>query len=259
MSGPSLANMPPEIILHIFKSADNFTTVNALLRTTPVFYGIWCQNATIIANMVLRRTIEYFEEAQKLIDVQDQAEGSPRSLPNLPQGSPQVAVESVKRFQSNTSAVAKIFNIFDTSMNEARGRHLRPTEETRFKQAYYCLWTSICASRIPDDAKLLSSIVHATEENIRFDASTIIYWLLDVADAAVAAQVGITTEGAEGRELLLNAIRKMYAVSNKQFKLPPDARLLRDHIAIRFLGNPNSEGNFVSEPHPRQNITYDVF
>ena len=254
MAPPSLISLPPEIILNVFKSADDYTTVIALICTASIFYDVWCHNATLITNMVLPRTIEYFENAQKLLNTQDQAMQVSDCPVHLPQGSHQVAVQCGKRFQSNASAVATTFNMFDSSMNNIQGRHLKLTEEIRFKQAYYHLWTVICLSRISNGAKLLSSALQTTQEEIRLDIIPIALWLIGLVDPADAVRVGITTEGAQGRELLIGAAQKVYAAFDDDLA-PTDVRFLQRDVANRFFGV-QPIWNFVREHHPHHVLQY---
>jgi hypothetical protein len=74
-SPPTLSTLPPEIILNVFKSADDFSDVAALARTAHIFNNVWKQNPNSICKAVLPRAITNLPAAEKLLEAQEKAGG----------------------------------------------------------------------------------------------------------------------------------------------------------------------------------------
>lgn len=68
----TMATLPPELILNIFLLLDNFASVNALIRTSRIFHHTWLLNPGSISDTILPRAIHFFEEACKLVHIQEQ-------------------------------------------------------------------------------------------------------------------------------------------------------------------------------------------
>ncbi|KAL8773187.1 MAG: hypothetical protein Q9209_001863 [Squamulea sp. 1 TL-2023] len=63
--------LPPEVILRIFKHANDFATINALVRTASIFHCVWLLNANSIAVTVLPEAVVCYTEAQCLVEAQE--------------------------------------------------------------------------------------------------------------------------------------------------------------------------------------------
>lgn len=75
-----LTKMPPEIILHLFKSLDSFADLQALIGTSRLFNQVWLQNVSSITNALLSNTNNYLELAKDVLiaqDLHDQEDGRP--------------------------------------------------------------------------------------------------------------------------------------------------------------------------------------
>lgn len=67
--------MPSEIILNIFKVADDFSTVTSLAGTARIFNDIWIQDTIVIADSVLQRSFKFYVDAAKLIEIENGIKG----------------------------------------------------------------------------------------------------------------------------------------------------------------------------------------
>jgi len=67
-AGPSntLSTIPTELLIHIFKSADDFSTVSALSRACRNFHEVWQTYNSSICDAVLPRAIVCFDELVEL-------------------------------------------------------------------------------------------------------------------------------------------------------------------------------------------------
>ncbi|KAL9118411.1 MAG: hypothetical protein Q9187_005045 [Circinaria calcarea] len=135
MAPPSLSDMPSEIILSIFKVTDDLSTVTSLAGTVRIFYDIWGQNTTAITDSVLQRSFECYDDAQKLIEIQDEVKGVKKSGQDH-----HVAIERIKRFRSNASTVDAVFDVYNAHVYYLRKQYMSPAEGIRFKQSFYRLW-----------------------------------------------------------------------------------------------------------------------
>ena len=66
----SLSKLMPEIIIQIFKSAENLDTATSLSSTSYKFNAIWKENAGSICSLILPRGVPHLVKAQELIDTQ---------------------------------------------------------------------------------------------------------------------------------------------------------------------------------------------
>ena len=70
MPSASLAELPPELLLLVYKSLDSIQDITKFNRTSRKFYALWYENTTLISNAVLPHVIESFDDAQELFEIQ---------------------------------------------------------------------------------------------------------------------------------------------------------------------------------------------
>jgi hypothetical protein len=162
MSASRFTTLPPELICHVFESAADLSVVACLAKTAPIFYHIWRKNPSSICLAVGPRVIANFTDAERLLDMQEQAEIVRRS--DLPDWHEQRPINRAKRLLSNArwaSAASDEWAVWFEGISECyyradqRGEelgvppsevaqedlHLRPREIARFEQAFYRVWT----------------------------------------------------------------------------------------------------------------------
>lgn len=108
-----LSNIPPEVILQIFRYADDFSTANALLRTSSVFHCIWLLNANAIAVSILPRAVRYYAEARVLVHAYEQEAKLSQVYDGGPRSHREAIIVHVRRF---LSASDLLFNFYENSI-----------------------------------------------------------------------------------------------------------------------------------------------
>ncbi|KAL8697148.1 MAG: hypothetical protein Q9201_007283 [Fulgogasparrea decipioides] len=147
----SLTNLPPEIILKIFQHAENFATVNTLVRTSSIFHCVWLMNANSIAVAVLPKTIECYEEARDLAEAQKQVE-APQEASIKRKSHREEVIVLVKRYLINSDLVTGFYES-NVLPNNRSSEHTKPPllERKRFLRTLYRLKT-VAAVRESFDA-----------------------------------------------------------------------------------------------------------
>lgn len=62
-----LSTLAPELILQIYKSLDDHHSITSLNTTSRHFYQIWRANASSISDVVLQRSMDYYEDVCELV------------------------------------------------------------------------------------------------------------------------------------------------------------------------------------------------
>jgi hypothetical protein len=150
MSAPLFSNIPPELICQVFELLDSFSSVAALARTGRKFYQTWRTHATPICRAVGPRCFTNFNEAERLVDMQSQAENASPSQ----ESSELKSIIRAKRLLSNARCAAaacadwvNFCQIQHSGWAEDRGpegspeTYMRPSECALFEQNFYILWT----------------------------------------------------------------------------------------------------------------------
>ncbi|KAF2109731.1 hypothetical protein BDV96DRAFT_604605 [Lophiotrema nucula] len=143
MSASLFSILPPELICQVFEGADDFSVVAALAQTARIFYNTWQENATSICRAVAPRVISNLNDAERLLDAQEEAEPVSQS-----QGSrEQKSYNRAKRLLCNARCTSAASNNWADLCHFhdcwARGdeQQVRPSELARFEHAFYCVWT----------------------------------------------------------------------------------------------------------------------
>lgn len=71
MSASLFSTLPPELICRVFESADDFSVVATLAQTARIFYH---KNPTSICQAVAPRIFSNLTDAERLLDMQEEAE-----------------------------------------------------------------------------------------------------------------------------------------------------------------------------------------
>ena len=70
MSPPSLSSFPAELLIQVYKSLDNVKDVTALNLVSHQFHSLWLSHTLSISDAVLSHTIKSFNDARKLVELQ---------------------------------------------------------------------------------------------------------------------------------------------------------------------------------------------
>ncbi|KAF2690759.1 hypothetical protein K458DRAFT_426204 [Lentithecium fluviatile CBS 122367] len=137
--------------LDIFQSADDFSVVTALAQTAHIFYHTWRENPTSICQAVASRIFSNLTDAERLLDMQEEAEAVSPSQ----DGREQKSIIRAKRLLFNARcasaagdswvSLCQIHECFDRGVDP----HMRPSELARFEHAFYCVWTIGVMGRAP--------------------------------------------------------------------------------------------------------------
>lgn len=134
---PSFIILPPELICRVFECADDFSAVAALAQTATPFYRIWRKFLTSIYRGVAPRALFALNDAERLLDMQEQAESIQK-----PQDSPQqMSIMRIKRLLLNARYASTVTEhwIWICECDELHDP-MKPSEIERFQHALYCLW-----------------------------------------------------------------------------------------------------------------------
>ncbi|UPX10061.1 uncharacterized protein EKO05_0000733 [Ascochyta rabiei] len=130
--------LPSELICRVFESATDFSTVVALAQTARVFYDTWREYPTAICRAVIPHAILNLDDAQQLLDMQQEAEATSEMECDQKQKS----IVRAKRLLSNArcaSAASKEW-VHNSRFGAYFEREVRPREIARFEHAFYCVW-----------------------------------------------------------------------------------------------------------------------
>ena len=97
MGSLALTDLPPEVMLEIFRSADSFATMNALVRSSRTFHRIWLMHANSISVAILPNCIEYYRDAECLVYAQEQAGSLVAPFAGRPRSKREKVIILVKR------------------------------------------------------------------------------------------------------------------------------------------------------------------
>ena len=145
MASISFSCLPPELLCRIFESADDFSVVAALGRTARIFYDIWRANPTSICEAVAPRVLSNLAVAERLVDVQEEAEASKQS--QTQQHGCDKANSCAQRLLFNarcaSAACDSWVSVCEIHHYPDRGENpgMKPPERARFEHAFYRVWT----------------------------------------------------------------------------------------------------------------------
>lgn len=77
------STLPPELICRVFEFATDFTVIAALAQTVCPFYRIWRKFPTPICRAVAPRVLFSLADAERLLDMQEEAEAIDQYKKNL--------------------------------------------------------------------------------------------------------------------------------------------------------------------------------
>ncbi|KAL6716491.1 hypothetical protein ACLMJK_006058 [Lecanora helva] len=164
MAPPCLSNMPPEILINIFRYAPSVSAASALSQTSSALHDVWTANIPRICDATLERGIECYKEANELFEAQEETDPVLEALQkrlrsisksrrrNLPENQylarvsvvTQKAIEKTRRMLANAKMMESVLGRFDvdelcspTQHNIKLTRDLTSKERERFIKAYY--------------------------------------------------------------------------------------------------------------------------
>jgi hypothetical protein len=143
MPASVFSTLPPETICRVFDFADDFSVVAALAQTARIFYHTWRENPISICQSVAPRVFSNLTDAERLLDVHEEAEAVNQSQDSCKQKS----IIRAKRLLFNARcasaacdswvSLCQIHECFDRGEDP----HMRPSELARFERAFYRVWT----------------------------------------------------------------------------------------------------------------------
>ncbi|KAF2869134.1 hypothetical protein BDV95DRAFT_609371 [Massariosphaeria phaeospora] len=149
MTASPFTTLPSELICQVFEYAADFSVVAALAQTARVFCHTWRENPTSICRAVAPRAISNFTDAERLLDVQEEAAKWPRD-----DREPKSLIRA-KRLQSNARCASAAADAWGHLVQKHSGREeypdppMTPSELARFKHTFYCVWTAGVMTRAP--------------------------------------------------------------------------------------------------------------
>ena len=157
MAPTAITNLPLEIICQIFQNLGDFSSINALARTSQAFYTMWFTNSPSIFHTVAVRALPNFSDAERLVDTQEEAYCT-LTHPDTPSPNP-YSFSRHGSFLYNARCASAACKHWDEicqvhQLDRARGPDnnnlaLRPSERARFKKSFYHLWTLCTLCNIP--------------------------------------------------------------------------------------------------------------
>lgn len=114
MSSPALSQLPSELLIQIFESLEDFSTVSALGRTSCRLHSIWQANSASICPRILTNFIECPEEANTLFDVQQSL-----SSPKVRVVGNQAVLDRTKAMISNARMARDILKSFENATSSS--------------------------------------------------------------------------------------------------------------------------------------------
>ncbi len=147
MGPASLSSLPAELLCRVFESADDFSVVAALGRTARIFYNTWRENPTSISEAVAPRVFSNLADAERLVDMQEEAGASRQPSQSRQDGCNDRAIFRAKRllFNARCASAACDSWVVVCEIHEYPDRgedpYMRPSERARFEHAFYCVWT----------------------------------------------------------------------------------------------------------------------
>ncbi|MCJ1283363.1 hypothetical protein MMC26_002691 [Xylographa opegraphella] len=158
--------LAPELLIYIFRSFDSLRDVSHLAATSRVFREIFLTNANSIYSAVGPRHTPLFNEAQALLDAQDDkaiSQGEP-----APSTANEAAAIRMIRLGLNERILSRFVRFFANDcfwfapmVNTRQPPSVTGPEVIRFKHAYYGLWTLM--ERMPLTLNALLATTSARE------------------------------------------------------------------------------------------------
>ncbi|KAF2015232.1 hypothetical protein BU24DRAFT_421538 [Aaosphaeria arxii CBS 175.79] len=163
MPASSFTSLPTELICQVFQWSDDFSAVAALAQTARVFYNSWRENPTPICRAVAPRVLSNIGAAERLLNVQEEAEAeSPAQHEQGPK-----SIIRAKRLLANARCASAASNRWvqfcqiEHFRNDSEGNlaPMRPHEIARFEHAFYCVWTIGTMAKAPHLQKQASAFL----------------------------------------------------------------------------------------------------
>lgn len=184
MSGPLFSTLPPELICQVFQYADDFSIVAALAQTARIFYYTWRENPASICRAVAPRVILNIADAERLLDMQEEAEPASQSQDRCEKKS----ITRAKRLLFNTrcaSATSNNWVDFCQIQNfpyREDNPHMRPSELARFEHAFYCVWAIGVMGKAPHLQNKASAFLDACSHRELFRLDEMAEWTYNYND-----------------------------------------------------------------------------
>ncbi|KAI4285553.1 MAG: hypothetical protein L6R38_000574 [Xanthoria sp. 2 TBL-2021] len=191
-----LTSLPPEVTLRIFKHAEDFATVSALVRTASIFHCLWLLNANSIAVAVLPKAVVCYPEAQCLVQAQELKEPTASTPEGQRQSHRGEIIVLVRRYLTNARLVCGFYerNVHPV-LADVREKKLDITkwpllERSRFIRTLYHLQTLAVIHEYSDASCPVLS--HIGQQEL-IDLSELASWFRRVSTAERRMELGVET------------------------------------------------------------------
>ena len=195
MSSKLLTDLPPELLIQILKSSDNFADVTSLSSTSRKLFIIWKTYMDAICETILPRTVPCFAQACELKDAQEEAEGDWHSVFSY-----QSTSDRVKWLLNWAAIAAQALRYFENTLLHLYGKDrplagngLTLEERTDFIRSFYR--TVTLATLLEDSlpGQLMSSWSHLDFEQVR----DVIDWIGRYTSDRLKQSLGVSLDYQE--------------------------------------------------------------
>jgi hypothetical protein len=140
-SAPPFSTLPPELICRVFEFAADFTVVAALAQTGSPFYRTWRKFPTSICRAVAPRVLLRLTDAERLLDIQEEAEAIGQSQEKFEQKSMIRARRFLLNARCASAATKDWIELCEIEASFDREHDpMRPSEMACFQHAFYSVW-----------------------------------------------------------------------------------------------------------------------
>ena len=215
MAYSALEQLPSELIVQVFKSIDDFSTLSSLICTSPTFYAVWQLNTSSISVAILPKTIDCFDDARELVKTQELFPES-QEIPRAEECNRAAAI--LKRFRSNARAAALASEIFqahfrycENTRNELSLMTFSPSERTRFTHAFYRVWTiTLLAQQGSVSLQRLESLLATLSAREIFRIQEVALWLATQCPRKNLQTLSIATFGKESGQKDTSGLNELW-------------------------------------------------
>ena len=188
--------LPPEVILRIFQHADDFITINALVRTASIFHCLWLLNANSTALAVLPKAVLCYAEAQWLVQAQELKEPTASTPEGRRRSHRGDIIVLVRRYLTNARLVCGFYEsnvqpvLVDLTAKGVDTKKWPLLERTRFVRTLYHIKALAVTHEHPDASCPVPSHIGRQE---LVDMSELASWLRRVSTLERRTELGVET------------------------------------------------------------------
>ena len=190
MSSKLLTDLPPELLIQILKSSDNFSDVTSLSSTSRKLFIIWKTNTDAICETILPRNVPCFAQACGLKDAQEKHQGDLRSVFSY-----QSTSDRVRWLMNGAAIAAQALRYFEKTLVRLYRKNrplaengLTLEEQTDFIRSFYRAVTLAILFEDSLPGELMLSWSHLDFEQVR----DVIHWIARYAPHGLIENLGLS-------------------------------------------------------------------